>query len=158
MPEAPRRWAVALITATEASQLPAECPRSELAMREGRLIAAAPGSDAAAAWTRGDRRRAPRRLGDALGAVRAESAPATPLAAVQSAWPGAAGEAVAAQAEPVSERGGVITVACRSATWAQELDLLGPQLLERVNAALEEAGSPPVDRLRFTARSGCHDV
>ena len=39
----------ALITATEASQLPAECPRTELAMREGRLIAAAPGSDAAAA-------------------------------------------------------------------------------------------------------------
>jgi DNA replication and repair protein RecF len=39
----------ALITATESSQLPAECPRSELAMREGSVIAAAPGSDAAAA-------------------------------------------------------------------------------------------------------------
>jgi DNA replication and repair protein RecF len=37
----------ALITATEASQLPAECPREELAMREGRLIG--PASDAAAA-------------------------------------------------------------------------------------------------------------
>ena len=39
----------ALITATEASQLPAECPRDELAMREGRVIAAAPDSGAAAA-------------------------------------------------------------------------------------------------------------
>ena len=108
--------------------------------------------------TRDARRRTPRRLGDALGAVRAQSAPATPLAAVQSAWPGAAGDAVAAQAEPVSERGGVVTVACRSATWAQELDLLGPQLLERVNAALEEAGSAPVARLRFTADRARHDV
>ena len=33
----------ALITATEASQLPAECPRRELAMREGRALAAAEG-------------------------------------------------------------------------------------------------------------------
>lgn len=39
----------ALITATESSQLPAECPRAELAMREGSVIATAPGSDAAAA-------------------------------------------------------------------------------------------------------------
>jgi DNA replication and repair protein RecF len=40
----------ALITATEAAQLPAECPRLELAMREGRLIsdASGPGSAAAA--------------------------------------------------------------------------------------------------------------
>jgi hypothetical protein len=52
----------------------------------------------------------------------------------------------------------LVTVACRSATWAQELDLLGPQLLERVNAALEEAGSPPVARLRFTADRARHDV
>jgi predicted nucleic acid-binding Zn ribbon protein len=102
-------------------------------------------------------RRGPRRLADALGAVREEAAPATPLAAVQGVWAQAAGAAVAAQAEPVSERGGVVTVACRSATWAQELDLLGPELLERLNGALAEAGSPPVERLRFTADAARHD-
>ncbi|MGH2968754.1 MAG: DciA family protein, partial [Solirubrobacteraceae bacterium] len=48
-------------------------------------------------------------------------------------------------AEPVSERDGVVTVACASAVWAQELDLLS----ERVVAALNEAlGRPAVRRLR----------
>jgi predicted nucleic acid-binding Zn ribbon protein len=103
------------------------------------------------------RRHGPRRIGSALGSVRAETAPATLLAAVQGAWPGVAGDAVAAEAEPVSERAGVITVACRSATWAQELDLLGPTLLERLNTALEGLGSPRVERLRFTADAARHD-
>ncbi len=102
------------------------------------------------------RRHTPRRLGDALGAVRAETAPATLLGAVQNAWSATAGAAVAAEADPVSERAGVVTVACRSATWAQELDLLGADLLERLNAALEEAGSAPVARLRFTADAARH--
>jgi predicted nucleic acid-binding Zn ribbon protein len=102
-------------------------------------------------------RGSPRRLSDALGSLRAEAAPATLLAAVQNAWPGTAGPAVAAEAEPVSERAGVVTVACRSATWAQELDLLGPQLLERLNAAIAESGGPQVERLRFTADAARHD-
>lgn len=83
-------------------------------------------------------RHGPRRLGEAIGEVRAQSAPATLLAAVQSVWPAVTGAAVAAEAEPVGEREGVITVACRSATWAQELDLMGPELLERLNGALGE--------------------
>ena len=101
-------------------------------------------------------RRVPRRLGEALGEVRHDAAPATLLAAVQGAWSGVAGAAVAAQATPVSERGGVITVACESATWAQELDLLAPKLLERLNAALTEAGSGPVAGLRFSADASRH--
>ncbi|MGI9021313.1 MAG: DciA family protein [Solirubrobacterales bacterium] len=102
-------------------------------------------------------RRGPRRLGDALGALQAQTAPATLLAAVQGAWHGVAGPAVAGQAEPVSERGGVVTVACRSATWAQELDLLGPDLLVRLNTALAEAGAGAVERLRFTADAARHE-
>ena len=101
-------------------------------------------------------RRRPQRLGDALGTVRSEAAPATLLAAVQSAWAGVAGAAVAAQAEPVSERAGIVTVACRSATWAQELDLLGPELIGRLNKALEAAGAGRVERLRFTADAARH--
>jgi len=103
------------------------------------------------------RRRAPQRLADALGAVREDAAPATVLAAVQSAWTRVAGEAIAEQAEPVSERAGVVTVACRSATWAQELDLLAPQLLGRLNDTLEASGTSPVERLRFTADAARHE-
>jgi predicted nucleic acid-binding Zn ribbon protein len=75
---------------------------------------------------------------------------------VQGVWATAVGGAVAAEAEPVAERDGVVTVACRSSTWAQELDLLQIELLDAVNAALEggDAGPdrPVVTQLRFTAR------
>jgi predicted nucleic acid-binding Zn ribbon protein len=82
-------------------------------------------------------RAAPRPLALALDELRARLAPATPLAAIQRAWSDAAGPMVAREATPVSERGGVVTVACRSAVWAQELDLLAPTILEGLNARLE---------------------
>jgi predicted nucleic acid-binding Zn ribbon protein len=99
-----------------------------------------------------------RRIADALAPVRTEAAPATLLAAVQELWPRVAGDAVAAEAEPVAEREGVVTVACRSATWAQELDLLGPQLLERLREGLPERGfNGRLERLRFTADAARHE-
>jgi predicted nucleic acid-binding Zn ribbon protein len=49
----------------------------------------------------------------------------------------------------VSERDGVVTVACASAVWAQELDLLSERVLERLT---EELGRPAVTRLRAQAR------
>ena len=104
-------------------------------------------------------RRSPRPLAAALRGARARAEPLTLLAAVQSAWSSAAGVRVATEAEPVAERDGVVTVACRSATWAQELDLLGPELLRRLNEALSEGrGSPdePVRALRFTADQSRH--
>jgi predicted nucleic acid-binding Zn ribbon protein len=94
------------------------------------------------------RRRAPVPLAGAVEALAARLEPATALAAVQRAWPDAVGPAIAAEAEPVSERGGVVTVACRSAVWAHELDLLAPELVDRLNAAL---GEPRVTALRCTA-------
>ena len=61
----------------------------------------------------------------------------------------------------MSEREGVVTVACRSATWAQELDLLQGDILERLNRALVESTSegsgPPVRGLRFTADAARHE-
>ena len=105
-------------------------------------------------------RRSPRPLAAALRSARVRAEPLTLLAAAQSAWPAAAGARVAAEAEPVAERDGVLTVACRSATWAQELDLLQPELLERLNRELSEAGrgggEPPVRALRFTADRARH--
>jgi predicted nucleic acid-binding Zn ribbon protein len=81
-------------------------------------------------------RRAPRSLAEALAAVRRDAAPPTLLAGVQAAWREAAGEAIARQATPVSERGGVVMVACKSATWAQELDLLQDELRRRLEERL----------------------
>ena len=86
------------------------------------------------------RRLAPRPLSAAVEAYAAGLAPATLLAQVQRHWPAVAGEAVAREAEPVSERAGIVTVSCCSAVWAQELDLLSGQLVERLNLALGGGG------------------
>jgi predicted nucleic acid-binding Zn ribbon protein len=106
-------------------------------------------------------RRRPRRLGSALAPATRRARPKTLLAAVQEVWPRVAGEAVAAQATPVSERGGTVTVACQSGTWAQELDLLQSELLGRLNPALAELDpdgpESPVSGLRFTADAARHE-
>jgi len=93
-----------------------------------------------------------------MARLRADVAPLTLLAAVQEAWPRAAGKGVAAQADPVSERDGVVTVACRSATWAQELDLMQVDLVERLREELHEGDLEPAFRgLRFRADGGRSD-
>jgi predicted nucleic acid-binding Zn ribbon protein len=101
------------------------------------------------------RRLAPRPLRAALeGAVR-EAAPAGTLAGVQAVWAEAAGAAVASESQPVSERDGVVTVACRSAVWAQELELLAADIVARLNAILGAGdGVRAVSALRFETRSG----
>jgi predicted nucleic acid-binding Zn ribbon protein len=45
---------------------------------------------------------------------------------------------VAAVAEPVSERGGTVTVRCGDPVWAAELELMQEQLLERLRDRLGE--------------------
>ena len=95
------------------------------------------------------RRRAPRPAGAALDGITASLAPATLLAEVQRAWAEAAGDAFAAQSRPVAENDGVITVACDSAVWAQELDLLSETVVARLNESL---GRPAVRGLRPHSR------
>ena len=95
------------------------------------------------------RRRGPRPLAIALDRVTARLAPATLLAEIQRAWPEAAGDAFAGQSEPVAERAGVITVACTSAVYAQELDLFSERVVDRLNESL---GRPAVKGLRPQAR------
>jgi predicted nucleic acid-binding Zn ribbon protein len=100
------------------------------------------------------RRTAPRPLRFALDRVSRDAAPAGTLAAVQSCWEEVVGPTVAAETEPVAESEGVVTVKCRSAVWAQELELLAGELKGRLNAALGSAGrSPPVSGLRFRVGS-----
>ena len=97
------------------------------------------------------RRLAPRALSTALEHVARDVAPDTMLARVQAAWPGVAGERLAQAAAPVSERDGVVTLACESGVWAQELDLLGADLLHRLKEAL---GARSVTKFRFVVGSG----
>jgi predicted nucleic acid-binding Zn ribbon protein len=94
------------------------------------------------------RRSGPRPLSAALAALGHEATPQTLLARVQAAWPAAVGAAIAAEAQPVAERAGTVTVTCRSATWASELELLAPDLLERLNGALGDVGDQPLKGLR----------
>jgi predicted nucleic acid-binding Zn ribbon protein len=83
-------------------------------------------------------RRAPRPFALALSALTDRLAPASTLARVQGVWEAAAGVGVAAACRPVAEREGVLTIVCSEAVWAQELDLMGEELMGRVNAALGE--------------------
>jgi len=94
------------------------------------------------------RRFAPRPLGAALGTLSGELAPRTVLAEVQRVWLDAVGGAIAREASPAAEREGVLTVACSSSVWAQELDLMAPALLSKLNEALGAGG---IRRLRCVA-------
>ena len=93
-------------------------------------------------------RRGPRPLSFALQVLRDDLAPATLLAEVQRVWPEAVGPAVAAEARPIAERGRVVTISCSGSAWAQELDLMAPAIIERLNGALR-AGE--ITRLRCVA-------
>jgi predicted nucleic acid-binding Zn ribbon protein len=83
-------------------------------------------------------RTAPRPFSFALEGLTAAIAPATPLGRVQRVWEQAVGPAVAEAARPTAERGGILTVSCAAAVWAQELTMMGDELLARLNAALGE--------------------
>jgi predicted nucleic acid-binding Zn ribbon protein len=84
-------------------------------------------------------------LAPALGRVRDDLAPQTLLAEAQRVWPEAVGPAIAAEAQPSAERGGVLTVSCSASVWAQELDLMAPVILEQLNARLRRGR---IERLR----------
>jgi predicted nucleic acid-binding Zn ribbon protein len=83
-------------------------------------------------------RRSPRPLAPALERLADDLAPRTLLADVQRIWPAAVGEDLARQSTPTSERAGTVTVSCADAMWAQELDLMSPQILAELNARLGE--------------------
>jgi predicted nucleic acid-binding Zn ribbon protein len=93
-------------------------------------------------------RRAPRPIDLALALARDQWAPETLLAEVQRTWTEAVGPAIAAEAKPAGERAGVLTVSCSASVWAQELDLMAPTILKRLNATLR---SGHVTRLRCIA-------
>ena len=91
------------------------------------------------------RRRSPRSLELALDVLRDSVAPATLLADVQRVWPETVGSAIASEAVPTRERAGVLTVSCSASVWAQELDLMAPTIVERLNQRLDTGR---IERLR----------
>ena len=96
-------------------------------------------------------RRTPRPLSLALELSRADWEPQTLLGEIQAAWSGVVGAAIASESTPAREQGGVLTVGCSSSVWAQELELMGPSIVERLTAVLS-GGS--VTRLRCVATRG----
>jgi predicted nucleic acid-binding Zn ribbon protein len=96
------------------------------------------------------RRRAPEPFAGVVRDAVADAAPDTLLARVQALWPEVAGAAIAAEAGPVSEREGTVTVECSGAVWAQELTLLETDLVGRLNARLAPV---QVRSLRFKVKT-----
>lgn len=94
------------------------------------------------------RRTSPRPLAIALDPLRSTWAPATLLAEVQDVWPDVVGAAIAAEARPDRERSGILTISCSASVWAHELDLMAPQILERLNRRLDRGR---VTRLKCVA-------
>lgn len=97
------------------------------------------------------RRYAPRPAALAMRAALGRSAPLTPLAGLQAEWEAIVGERVAAVARPVSEAGGAVVVECADPVWAQELDLMQAQLMQRLR---ERLGEQAPAALRFRAGDG----
>ncbi len=104
-----------------------------------------PHEPAAPAMTR---RRAPRPATEAFRAALERAAPKSPLAALQTAWAEAVGERIAAETRPVSSRSGTAVVHCSDPIWAEELELMQGQLLERLR---ERLGEQAPQSLRFRA-------
>jgi predicted nucleic acid-binding Zn ribbon protein len=94
-------------------------------------------------------RPAPRPAAGALRAALEGAAPKTRLAAAQAAWTEAVGDRIAAVAQPVSERDGALVIDCSDPVWAQELDLMQGQLLDRLQ---ERLGEQAPLALRFLAK------
>jgi predicted nucleic acid-binding Zn ribbon protein len=90
-------------------------------------------------------RRSPRHLALALDHIRDDLEPESVLADVQRVWRDTVGAAIALEAAPTAERGGVVTISCSASVWAQELDLMSPAIIERLNRALRTGR---VSRLR----------
>ncbi len=104
------------------------------------------------------RRVAPRPLASALEEIAIATAPATTLARVQRSWPAVAGDVVARESAPVAERDGVVTVACHSAVWAHELELMSRDLIAGLNDVLAAHGSARAVRdIRLVTRSSGAD-
>jgi predicted nucleic acid-binding Zn ribbon protein len=113
-------------------------------------VSRAPGLPAMPGARRRAHRGAPRRVALAVEGLAERLEPTTALARVQAQWPRVVTALpVAAEGEPCGLRDGVLTLRCSASVYAQELYLLGEDLIAAINGAL---GEPAVQTLRV--RSG----
>lgn len=70
---------------------------------------------------------------------------------IHQRWPEIAGEEVAAHADPVRLRGGVLVVRAESGAWATQLRYLAPRLVERAQQVL---GQDRVHRVQIVSGEG----
>jgi predicted nucleic acid-binding Zn ribbon protein len=90
----------------------------------------------------------PKLIGSSLERVLESIAPQTPLAEIQQVWSRAVGPQIDAVTSVVAERDGVVTIECVDSIWAQELEMMGQQLLLKLTS---ELSGPAPDLLRFRA-------
>ena len=142
-----RKDGQAVITTTELAHVPGgeEADVARIAITPGNVLQEAASTVAQEApAVEAGRRRMKRRTARGRSPSRSTRwrttlEPPTLLAAVQRAWPEAAG-AFANVSEPVSERDGVLIVACDSAVWANELDLMSEVVVGRAQRGARPAG------------------
>jgi predicted nucleic acid-binding Zn ribbon protein len=106
------------------------------------------------------RRRSPRPIAGALGAMRSSWQPPSPLGRAQTAWDevgrvwedviGEHGPYIVERTRLVSLKGGVLTVKCSEAVVSDTLELESGRVLERLNERLE---GDPITRLRCVTGS-----
>lgn len=92
------------------------------------------------------KRRDPFPIGDALSELTGAVQPPSVLAEVQRCWPEAVGEVIANWAAPVSERNGTLTISCRDAIVAHELEMMKVTLIEQL---AETVSMGTIRELRF---------
>lgn len=90
------------------------------------------------------------RIGEVVGGFKDRAAPGTRIADVQRVWWEVAGHELASRCRPFSERDGVVHVVCKSSVWAQEVELMSAELVERINGRL---GSSWMTGIRCDAAS-----
>lgn len=95
------------------------------------------------------RRSSPQSLSGALERLLSRLSPDSDLANAQQVWEAAVGPVIAAEARPIAERGGTLTVQCSGSVWAAELEMISGELLEKLNASLDRAH---FERLRCVVR------
>ena len=97
-------------------------------------------------------KRTPSKLGDVLASVlkKAGLTDRVAQAAVIPEWPALVGAQIAGVTEPLLlQQDGTLVVMVKTHAWMQELTLLEPQLLTRLNA---DTSRPPIVKLRWMLR------
>ena len=90
----------------------------------------------------------PKPIGAALDRALDPVAPLTPLAELQRIWPAVVGPGIAVVTKVSEEREGTVTIVCENTVWAGELEMMGPQLLEKLRPLM---GDRTPEKLRFRA-------